>query len=128
MRFSFRFDPVDLPPEAKELREEVRGFLREEVEAGTFSPYGGKGSFSREFSHKVGAKGWIGMTWPRKYGGHESSHLGSYVMTEEMLAARPHTRAHSTTGRPSGTGHLHIGQGVYITHNIPITHSLYTLI
>jgi len=67
MNLSFRFDPIELPPEAKELRQEVRMFLRQEAEAGTFSPDGGKGSFSREFSRKVGAKGWIGMTWPKKY-------------------------------------------------------------
>ena len=70
MTLSFRFDPVELPPEAKELRQEVRAFLRQEIEAGTFSPQGGEGPFSREFSRKVGAKGWIGMTWPKKYGGH----------------------------------------------------------
>ena len=110
MSFSFRFDPVELPPEAKELREEVRGFLREEVEAGTFSPYGGKGSFSREFSRKVGARGWIGMTWPKKYGGHERSHLERYVVTEEMLAARAPTRAHSTADRQSGPVILRYGQ------------------
>ena len=40
MSFSFRFDPVELPPEAKELRQEVRDFLRREIEAGTFSPDG----------------------------------------------------------------------------------------
>jgi len=74
MSFSFRFDPVELPPEVKELRQEVRTFLREEIDAGTFSPDVGKGSFSREFSSKVGAKGWIGMTWPKKYGGHERAH------------------------------------------------------
>src|SRR6516162_9581344 len=70
MNFSFRFDPIELPPEAKELRQEVRTFLRQEAEAGTFSPGDGKGSFAREFSRRVGAKGWIGMTWPKKYGGH----------------------------------------------------------
>ena len=30
MNTSFRFDPVELPPEAKELRQEVRAFLRQE--------------------------------------------------------------------------------------------------
>src|SRR6201985_323375 len=88
MTYSFRFDPVELPPEAKELRQEGRPFLREEIEAGTFSPHGGKGSFSREFSRKVGAKGWIGMTWPKKYGGHERSDPESYVVTEEKIAAQ----------------------------------------
>src|SRR5437660_9836765 len=102
MSFSFRFDPVELPPEAKELRQEVRAFLRQEIAAGTFSPDGGKGSFSREFSRRDGAKGWIGMTWPKKYGGHERSHLERYVMTEEMLATRAPTHAHSTAHRHSG--------------------------
>src|ERR1700680_1552346 len=96
MSFSFRFDPIELPPEAKELRREVRAFLRQGTEARTFPPNDGKGSFSREFSRKVGAKGWIGMTWPKKYGGHERSHLERYVVTEEMLAARAPTPAHST--------------------------------
>ena len=110
MTFSFRFDPIELPPQAKELRQEVRAFLRQEIEAGTFSPHGGKGSFSREFSRKVGAQGWIGMTWPKKYGGHERSHLERYVATEEMLAARAPTRSHSTADRQSGPVILRYGQ------------------
>ena len=31
MAFNFHFDPVDLPPECKELRQEVRAFLKEEI-------------------------------------------------------------------------------------------------
>ena len=110
MNFSFRFDPIELPPEAKELRGEVRAFLRQEAEAGTFVPGDGKGSFSREFSRRVGGKGWIGMTWPKKYGGHERSQLERYVVTEEMLAARAPTRAHSTADRQSGPVILRYGQ------------------
>ena len=49
--------------------------------------------FRAKFSRKVGARGWIGMTWPKQYGGHERSHLERYVVTEEMLAApRPDPR------------------------------------
>ncbi len=110
MTTNFRFDPVELPPEAKELRQEVRAFLRQEEEAGTFSPHSGKGSFSREFSRKMGARGWIGMTWPKKYGGHERSQLERYVVTEEMLAAHAPTRAHSTADRQSGPVILRYGQ------------------
>ena len=110
MNTTFRFDPIELPPEAKELRREVRAFLRQEAEAGTFVPGDGKGSFSREFSRRVGAKGWIGMTWPKKYGGHERSHLERYVVIEEMLAARAPTRAHSTADRQSGPVILRYGQ------------------
>ena len=35
MTTSFRFDPAELPPEARELRQEVRAFLAAEAEAGT---------------------------------------------------------------------------------------------
>ncbi|MBV8890136.1 MAG: acyl-CoA dehydrogenase family protein [Alphaproteobacteria bacterium] len=110
MAYNFHFDPIELPPEAKALREQVRAFLRAEIEAGTFSPYGGKGSFSKAFARKVGAKGWIGMTWPKQYGGQERSHLERYVVTEEMLAHRAPTRSYSTADRQSGPVILRYGQ------------------
>src|SRR6476620_5097614 len=102
MSFSFRFDPVELPSEAKELRQEVRAFLRQEAEAGAFVPGDGKGSFSREFSRKVGAKGWIGMTWPKQYGGHERSQLERYVVTEEFRVANAPANFHFVADRQSG--------------------------
>src|SRR5437667_11163074 len=114
MAFNFHFDPVDLPPEAKALRQEVRAFLKEEIEAGTFSPHasshGGRNDDARAFARKVGAKGWIGMTWPKKYGGRERSHLERYVVTEEMLAHRAPTRSYSTADRQSGPVILRYGQ------------------
>jgi len=53
-----------LPPECDELRHEVRAFLADEVARGTFDPHrpGHGGSHSKEFSQRIGAKGWIGMT------------------------------------------------------------------
>src|ERR1700722_8188889 len=53
----FQFDPVELPPECKELRKEVRAFLKQEIEAGTFSPGGGRNENAELFAKKVGAKG-----------------------------------------------------------------------
>ena len=110
MSTSFRFDPIELPPAAQELRQEVRAFLKEEIAAGTFTPERRRGGFSREFSRKVGERGWIGMTWPKQYGGHERSHLERYVVIEEMLAAGAPTRAHSTADRQSGPVLLRYGQ------------------
>jgi hypothetical protein len=109
MAYNFHFDPVDLPPQAKALRDEVRAFLRAEIDAGGFSPTG-KGGFSKAFARKVGARGWIGMTWPKQYGGHERSHLERYVVTEEMLAHRAPTRSYSTADRQSGPVILRYGQ------------------
>ena len=104
MNTELTFDPIRLPPECAALRAEVRAFLAEEIEAGTFSPHGGAidGNFSAEFSRKVGARGWIGMTWPKQYGGHERSFLERYVVTEEFRVANAPVRLHFVADRQSG--------------------------
>ena len=103
MAQAIRFDPIRLPPEAESLRREVRAFLREEIAAGTFDPHDPAGdSYHRGFSRRVGERGWIGMTWPKRYGGGERSYLERYVVNEEFLLARAPTRAHFTGDRQSG--------------------------
>ena len=99
-----QFDPIRLPPECAALRQEVRAFLAEQIAAGTFDPHhGGHGeSYSRTFSKSVGAKGWIGMTWPKKYGGHERSQLERYVVTEEFRVANAPGNLHFVADRQSG--------------------------
>ena len=101
---NIHFDQIRLPHEAQILREEVREFLAEESAAGTFNPQreGGGEGFNRAFSEKVGAKGWIGLTWPKKYGGHERSFLERYVVTEEFRVANAPTRGHFIADRQSG--------------------------
>ena len=100
---AFRFDLCELPGETKGLREDVRAFLATELanvpavtRAQTWS-----GS-DPEFSRKMGAKGWIAMTWPKKYGGHERSAFDRYVVLEEMLAAGAPVGAHWIGDRQSG--------------------------
>src|SRR3954449_3344984 len=109
---ALRFDPIRLPPECEALRKEVRAFLADEIAAGTFNPFQPKreDADAREFAARVGARGWIGMTWPKQYGGHERSFLERYVITEEMLAHRAPTRAFSTADRQSGPMILRYGQ------------------
>ena len=110
MPTTFRFALRDLPPEAEALRVEVRDFLREQ--------FGGArpvkrarswGGFDREFSRRVGARGWIGMTWPKTYGGHERTFLERYVVLEEMLAAGAPVSAHWVADRQSGPLLLRFG-------------------
>jgi acyl-CoA dehydrogenase len=99
----FRFDPVELPPECEALRHEVRAFLAEELSAGYWVPNSDFGSHrSVEFSRRLGERGWIGMTWPKLYGGHERSMLERYVVTEELLAAGAPVGAHWIADRQSG--------------------------
>ena len=63
---AFRFDPVELPPAAKALRREVRAFLDENRDS-----LGNRRDYDQAFSRKMAERGWIGMTWPKQYGGHE---------------------------------------------------------
>jgi acyl-CoA dehydrogenase len=104
MTTALQFDQIRLPPECDALRAEVRAFLAEEIAAGTFDPYrpGHGDAHNREFSRRVGAKGWIGMTWPKKYGGRERSFLERYVVTEEFRVANAPVRLHFVADRQSG--------------------------
>ncbi len=104
MQSAIQFDPVRLPLVAQHLRADVRTFIAEEVTAGTFDPNAGLKSamFDREFSKRVGAHGWIGMTWPKAYGGHERSQLERYVVTEEFRAVNAPTWSHFVADRQSG--------------------------
>jgi acyl-CoA dehydrogenase len=104
MQTAIRFDQKRLPPETEKLRAEVRAFLADEIRRGTFDPRLGlkQDAFDGEFSKRVGKKGWIGMTWPKRYGGHERSHLDRYVVTEEMRAVTAPTWSHFVADRQSG--------------------------
>jgi alkylation response protein AidB-like acyl-CoA dehydrogenase len=44
-------------------------------------------AFSREFSRKLGERGWLTMAWPREYGGRGASPLTQLVYNEEMAYA-----------------------------------------
>lgn len=110
MTQTFRFELCELPPEAEALRGEVREFLREALgNASSAKRAHSWGGFDPEFSSRVGARGWIGMTWPKRYGGHERSALERYVVLEEMLAAGAPVSFHWIADRQSGPLLLRFG-------------------
>src|SRR5207342_3791196 len=111
MTAALRFDPIRLPEKCEQLRKEVRAFLAEEIAAGTFDPHqpNREDTDAPEFSRRVGAKGWLGMTWPKKYGGQERSFLERYVVLEELLAAGAPAGAHWVAERQSGPLLLRFG-------------------
>lgn len=106
---TFQFDLCELPPEAESLRGEVREFLRTNLKTAAISRSRSWGGFDRDFSRKMGARGWIGMTWPKQYGGHERTFLERYVVMEEMLAAGAPVSAHWVADRQSGPLLLRFG-------------------
>src|SRR5262245_60448517 len=107
---TFHFELLDLPPEAEALRGEVRAFLRETVgDAAPHKRARSWGGFDREFSKKVGARGWIGLMWPKKYGGQERTALERYVALVQILAAGAPVSAHWVADRQSGPLLLRFG-------------------
>jgi len=100
---SLAFEAVVLPPAAHEMRKRVRSFLREQLAAGAFVPRcSGWTIFDREFSRSCGQAGFIGLTWPREWGGQDRSTLERYVVVEELLAAGAPVGAHWIADRQSG--------------------------
>jgi hypothetical protein len=81
----------------------VRDFLAEEHSSGRYSAHRSSWStFDAGFSRRAGQAGFIGMTWPKAYGGQEKSSLARFVVTAEMLAAGAPTFAHWIADRQSG--------------------------
>jgi len=104
------FPPPRLPDEVTALRAEVRAFLANSLAADAWQPNSDFGAgFAPEFSRQIAAKGWIGMTWPKDYGGHGRSNLERYVVTEELLAAGAPVFAHWIADRQSGPLLLRFG-------------------
>lgn len=100
---AFRFESLTLPPEADAMRRKVRGFLKEERDNGRYAAHRTSWStFDPEFSKRAAKAGFIGMTWPKGYGGGEYSNLQRFVVTEEMLAAGAPGGAHWIADRQSG--------------------------
>ena len=104
--------PPAPPSEAAErVRAEVREFLAAELAAGTFRTHVDTwlSGVDPAFSRKLGERGWLGMTWPAKYGGHERSAMERYAVTEELLAAGAPVAAHWIADRQSGPNLLKFG-------------------
>ena len=115
-----RFDLRDAPDGAAELRAEVRSFLAEH--ASNFTPEIRARSwmgFDRDFTRAVGAQGWIGMCWPREFGGAERSFLERNIVLEEMLAAGAPVGAHWIGDRQSGPLILRLGTEDQKRHFLP---------
>lgn len=86
-----------------ELRLSVRRFLQETLGPNYSAPEQARSwnGFDAAFSRKLGEQGWLGMTLPKAYGGHERSALERYVVVEELLAAGAPVAAHWIADRQS---------------------------
>ncbi len=77
-----------IPPEDEALRPAIRAFIQEHVahlpiQTRTRTWMGGDSDFSR----KMGAAGFLGLTLPKAYGGQGRGPFARFVVVEELLAA-----------------------------------------
>ena len=108
---SLTLAPAPRSEAAEQVRAEVRTFLAEELAAGTFTTHVDTwlSGVDPAFSRKLGERGWLGMTWPKRYGGHERTAMERYAVTEELLAAGAPVAAHWIADRQSGPNLLRYG-------------------
>ena len=82
-------------PEQEALRQEVRQFIEENVtpevvqemddlESGQGVDKRGRGPLVSELFEKIGERGWLGIAWPKEYGGQDGDRLSQYIVEEEF--------------------------------------------
>lgn len=88
-------------PELLKLRSAIRDFLQaDRIEFGWVPTVDAwLGQWDEDFSARLGAAGFLGLTIPKRYGGHELGYLHRYVVTEELIAAGAPVAAHWTADR-----------------------------
>jgi alkylation response protein AidB-like acyl-CoA dehydrogenase len=86
------------PPEAEELRREVRAWLEENLPAGWGAPGffqspDDREEFGRDWIRRLREGGWICATWPAEYGGRGLSTMEGVVLAEEFARVNAPMRA-----------------------------------
>lgn len=119
---SISLSAAALPHEAEELRADIRAFLDEELAAGGFVPRCDSwlSGIDAAFSRKLGRRGWLGLTWPTRYGGQDRSPLERFVVTEELLAAGAPVAAHWIADRQIGPNLLRFGSEAQKQRYLPL--------
>src|SRR5712692_11308194 len=74
------------------FRQEVRQFIAEHVTPALRDELArgrqeGRGPLTKELFLKLGQQGWIGMSWPKEYGGQERDPVDQYIFEEEFVRA-----------------------------------------
>ena len=102
----------EFSPEQQAFRDEVRAFCDEHDDPEIFDVTRENMAQivdtpkRRAFMKEIGRKGWLGMTWPKEYGGSEGEGVYEYILNEEL----------------AGRGGPQIGKGVGIIGKTLIRH------
>jgi len=97
------FSPPEMPDGAEALRAEVRAFLAGALPDVPLSERAlSWDACNPDFSRRMGEAGFIGLSFPKEYGGGGRSQLERFVVLEECLAAGAPTGFHWFADRQSG--------------------------
>jgi alkylation response protein AidB-like acyl-CoA dehydrogenase len=107
-----------LPDGSDGLRLDVREFLRQQKLQPRCDSW--LSGFDPEFSRRLAARGWVGMTWPERYGGRGRSALDRHVVIEELLAAGAPVAAHWISDRQTGPLLLRYGTEEQMERLLPV--------
>lgn len=102
---------ISFSKEQHQFRLEVREFLKQQLENDGFKTSCDCWLSGNDiaFTKLLAARGWIGMTWPTKYGGAGRSMIDRYILTEELLAVGAPVAAHWIADRQTGPLLLRFG-------------------
>jgi alkylation response protein AidB-like acyl-CoA dehydrogenase len=95
--------PTAIPAEDEALRKDIRAFLLNASKA--MSPERRARSwsgFDAEFSRALGKHGFLGITFPKQYGGQGRSAFARFVVVEELLNFGSPVAAHWIADRQTG--------------------------
>ena len=75
--------------EQEALRQEVQEFIADNVDKDVREEIANtdemsQGALVRDLRKKVAAKGWVGISWPKEYGGQDGSRIDQYIVEEEF--------------------------------------------
>lgn len=94
--------PADSTPEQQKVRHEIRSFIADALASMPPREVHSWTESSPEFTRRLGQAGWLGMTWPKRFGGRERPMLERFVVLEELLAAGAPVGAHWVAERQCG--------------------------
>jgi len=80
-------------PEEERFQEEVNDFLEKELTDELRRQHAmdkGLREEARAFNLKLGAKGWLGMSWPKEYGGGGQSIMYDFILVQEFARHEAH--------------------------------------
>lgn len=109
-------------PEQLSFRQEVRDFLSDALTPEEWQAIddGAEGAYhNKAFSKKLAEKSWIGLSWPKEWGGQAISHMMRLIYSEEMITSRAPIGYHFIAERQMGPSFMLNGTDEQKKHYVP---------